>query len=63
MLRRLIRNLLQNSKRYGAGTVEASVNAGEGDAAILRVCDRGPGVPDGERERIVEPFYRIEGDE
>jgi signal transduction histidine kinase len=24
----------------------------------LRVCDRGPGVPEGERERIFAPFYR-----
>jgi two-component system, OmpR family, sensor histidine kinase RstB len=24
----------------------------------VRVCDRGPGVPDDERERIFEPFYR-----
>jgi signal transduction histidine kinase len=62
MLRRLIRNLLQNSKRYGGGTaVEASVTTGEDGATILRVCDRGPGVPDAERERIFEPFYRSQG--
>ena len=27
----------------------------------LRVCDRGPGVPDTLRERIFEPFYRLPG--
>jgi signal transduction histidine kinase len=27
----------------------------------LRVCDAGPGVPDSERERIFEPFYRPSG--
>jgi len=29
--------------------------------AELRVCDRGPGVPEAERERIFEPFYRPAG--
>jgi signal transduction histidine kinase len=33
----------------------------EGTDAILRVCDRGPGVPAPERERIFEPFYRLRG--
>jgi signal transduction histidine kinase len=28
---------------------------------VLRVCDRGPGVPEAERERIFEPFYRPAG--
>ena len=61
MLRRLIRNLLQNGKRYGAGSdVEASVEADKGEA-LLRICDRGPGVPEGERERIFESFYRLVG--
>jgi signal transduction histidine kinase len=61
LLRRLIRNLLENARRYGGGTpVEVSVMpAGRG--ARLRVCDRGPGVPEPERERIFEPFYRPAG--
>ncbi len=59
LLRRLIRNLLENAKRYaGAGAIEISVarNAGR---AVLEVRDHGPGVPEGERERIFEPFYRL----
>jgi two-component system sensor histidine kinase RstB len=28
---------------------------------VLRVCDRGPGVPEGLRERIFEPFFRLPG--
>lgn len=59
MLRRLIRNLLQNARRYASGhEVEASATAGEGDSAILVVSDQGPGVAEDERERIFEPFYQ-----
>jgi signal transduction histidine kinase len=61
LLRRLVRNLLDNARRYGGGSaVEASVAAGEGRAQ-LRVADRGAGVPEAERERIFEPFYRPTG--
>jgi signal transduction histidine kinase len=57
LLRRLVRNLLENAVRHGAAPVEAFVEAPDGRAR-LRVCDRGPGVPDSERERIFAPFYR-----
>jgi signal transduction histidine kinase len=59
LLRRLIRNLLENAKRYaGNGPIAISV-AAEADRAVLDVADHGPGVPAGERERIFEPFYRL----
>jgi signal transduction histidine kinase len=65
MLRRLIRNLLENARRHGGGAeVEASVRSVDASSrarAVLRVDDRGPGVPEAERERIFEPFYRREG--
>ena len=61
MLRRLLRNLLENARRYGAGSpVEASVTRADGHARV-RVEDRGPGVPEAERERIFQPFYRTPG--
>ena len=58
LLRHLVRNLFENARRHGAGTaIDASV--GDGDAGVvLRVCDRGPGVAESERERIFDPFYR-----
>jgi two-component system, OmpR family, sensor kinase len=59
LLRRLMRNLLENAKRYGGNEVQMTLRAGSTKAAIeLEVCDRGPGVPEAERERIFEPFYR-----
>jgi signal transduction histidine kinase len=53
-----MRNLLENAQRYAAGSViEASVEPSP-DGIRLSVADHGPGVPEEERERIFEPFYR-----
>lgn len=60
LLRRAVRNLLENARRYSPGPVEVEVRR-EGAHAVLRVCDRGPGVPADQRERIFEPFYRLPG--
>jgi signal transduction histidine kinase len=57
----MVRNLIDNAHRYGQGSpVEGSVTGQDG-RAVLRVEDRGPGVPEEERERIFEPFYRPAG--
>jgi signal transduction histidine kinase len=62
LLRRMVRNLLENAVRYGAGSEVDVRLARMGDAALcLDVCDGGPGIPEQERERIFEPFYRIAG--
>ena len=64
LLRRLIRNLLENARRYSHGDVSlelAQQRAGTGQRAVIKVHDRGPGVPSAQRERIFEPFYRLPG--
>jgi len=62
LLRRMVRNLLENAVRYGAGSPVDVRLAEAGEAAFrLDVCDGGPGIPGPERERIFEPFYRIAG--
>ena len=60
LVRRALRNLLENARRYGGGEVEVQVRLQDGQA-IAQVCDRGPGVPDALRERIFEPFFRLPG--
>ncbi len=64
LLRRLIRNLLENARRYSTGdiTLELSqIKKGGKEIAVIKVNDRGPGVPEAQRERIFEPFYRLPG--
>jgi signal transduction histidine kinase len=60
LLRRALRNLLENARRYGGSEVEAIVESSAGQA-VVRVCDRGPGVPEAMRDRIFEPFFRLPG--
>jgi len=60
LLRRMIRNLLENAKRHGAPPIEVRV-ARAGNRAEVAVEDRGPGVPEAERERVFEPFHRASG--
>jgi len=60
LLRRALRNLLENARRYGGSEIEVSVAARAGQAEV-RVNDRGPGVPEAMRERIFESFFRLPG--
>lgn len=61
LLRRLVRNLLENAGRHGAAPIEVEVKATAPDWVRLDVCDRGPGIPEAEREAIFTPFYRRAG--
>jgi signal transduction histidine kinase len=63
LLRRMVRNLLENAKRYGGESGEgiSLALARKGAVTTVCVCDRGPGVPEALRERIFEPFYRLPG--
>ncbi len=60
LLRRVVRNLLENAHRHAAGEVRLQLSA-RGGTVRLAVSDHGPGVPATYRERIFEPFFRLPG--
>ena len=60
LLRRAVRNLLENAFRYGGQPVVVDVALRAGRVE-LAVTDHGPGVPEALRERIFEAFYRLPG--
>lgn len=62
LLRELVANLVDNAIRYTprGGTITVSV-AGAAQRVTLKVCDDGPGIPEKERERVFQRFYRIPG--
>jgi two-component system, OmpR family, sensor histidine kinase TctE len=66
LVRELIRNLVDNAVQYtpGGGTVTVRLLPDPyGQVAVLQVEDNGPGIPEGERELVFQPFYRALGTE
>jgi signal transduction histidine kinase len=60
LLRRLLRNLLENAQRHGLPPTRVHI-AKTRDAARIVVSDQGAAIPAGQRERLFEPFYRRAG--
>lgn len=60
LLRRAVRNLLENARRYSQGEIQLTLEKKDHSVEI-RVEDHGPGVPREQRERIFEKFYRLPG--
>ena len=59
-LNRVVGNLVENALRYGeGGPVEVELDCAPSRARV-RVLDRGPGIPAAEREKVFQPFYRLE---
>lgn len=59
-LRRIVSNLLGNAHRYGAsGPITINLETNE-TSTVIRVFDRGPGIPAAELENVFRPFYRLE---
>ena len=64
-LKRVFNNLIENARRYGKAAdteiaqleIDCSVN---GDNAILKFADHGPGVPEADIERLLRPFTRLD---
>jgi two-component system sensor histidine kinase KdpD len=57
-LERAFANLLENGVRHGGGRPVLVRSRETGGRLVVRVVDQGPGIPEQERARIFEPFYR-----
>lgn len=59
-LRRILSNLVDNATRYGDGQpIDIEYDVDDGTVEI-RVLDRGPGIPESEREAVFQPFRRLD---
>lgn len=58
-LRRIVANLIDNALHY-AGTAELDIGHDATGAVLIHVRDRGPGIPQAELAKVLEPFYRLE---
>ena len=59
-VRRVIGNLIDNAIRYGGGTPITLTLDCDGKRALIEILDRGPGIPEAQREAVFRPFYRLE---
>jgi two-component system, OmpR family, sensor histidine kinase RstB len=60
LLRRLVRNLLDNAQRHGAPPIAVTV-ARRDARAVIEVADGGVGIPQAERAEVFAPFHRVGG--
>jgi signal transduction histidine kinase len=58
-MRRLIQELVDNAHRHGEAPVRLMLESAD-NAIVLTVTDRGPGVPEAHRERLFEPYARLD---
>ncbi len=56
---RMVTNLVDNALRYGGCEIEVTTEH-VGEFAVVRVLDRGPGIPENEFSRVMQPFTRLE---
>jgi signal transduction histidine kinase len=59
LMSQAIANLLDNAIKYGASEVAISVHERDG-RALLDIADRGPGIPEADRETVFDRFVRLE---
>ena len=59
-LQRAFANLFENAHHHSGGHAVIIRASGLHDRVLMRVVDRGPGIPAAQRERIFEPFFRSE---
>ena len=59
LVKRALWNLLENAAKYGKAPITLSAER-RTDSVVFHVTDRGPGIPEGERQRVLQPFYQVD---
>jgi signal transduction histidine kinase len=60
-VRQIVRNLVSNAIRYGDGTIEIATRTNDDSSHVL-VANPGSPIPEEQRERIFEPYHRVNPD-
>jgi two-component system, OmpR family, osmolarity sensor histidine kinase EnvZ len=58
-MQRLIQNIIENALRHGGGAAEVVTGCTD-KSAFIEVLDRGPGIPEGETDQMLQPFTRLD---
>ncbi len=62
LLEQALFNILENAARFSPDGADVRVDArlmDDGRTLVLRIIDRGPGIPEDERQRIFDPFFSV----
>ncbi|MEM8949919.1 MAG: ATP-binding protein [Pseudomonadota bacterium] len=62
MLQRLVRNLIENAHKHGKPPVSVDISTTPAEVMLI-VADGGKGIPEAEREKVFQPFYRVLGEQ
>ncbi len=58
-LRRILSNLIDNALKF-AGAAELNLSLSQTDVCLISIADRGPGISEGDKSRVLQPFTRLE---
>jgi two-component system sensor histidine kinase TctE len=61
LIRELLANLIDNALRYTPAGGSVTVRCRQANGAVLEVEDNGIGIPESQREKVLERFHRVEG--
>jgi two-component system osmolarity sensor histidine kinase EnvZ len=59
-LRRVLTNLIENALRHAPGSLPELACSTPDGGLLIQILDRGPGIPPADRERVFEPFVRLD---